>query len=139
MTLLSLASNVSLTIIKGLAGWFLHSASLLADAGHSLSIMGNRTLPFGGFVSSSHVCRRQTLGGFQPSRSSPKPDPKWLANGPHLPLTAKCIIVIMTLRVPRAWATTDLVEIRQVFAYGKRGNCLRIRQTGGRAVVQVAS
>ncbi|KAF9033253.1 cation efflux protein [Hymenopellis radicata] len=37
ITLLGLASNVSLTIIKGVAGWFLHSASLLADAGHSLS------------------------------------------------------------------------------------------------------
>ncbi|KAL0571153.1 mitochondrial metal transporter [Marasmius crinis-equi] len=37
ITLLGLYSNIGLTIAKGLAGWFLHSASLLADAGHSLS------------------------------------------------------------------------------------------------------
>lgn len=37
ITLVGLASNVVLTATKGLAGWFLHSASLLADAGHSLS------------------------------------------------------------------------------------------------------
>ncbi|KAF9263234.1 cation efflux protein [Marasmius fiardii PR-910] len=37
ITLIGLYSNVALTIAKGLAGWFLHSASLLADAGHSLS------------------------------------------------------------------------------------------------------
>ncbi len=45
ITLLGLASNVSLTIIKGLAGWFLHSASLLADAGHSMSGPSNRIAP----------------------------------------------------------------------------------------------
>ncbi|KAF9451930.1 mitochondrial iron ion transporter [Macrolepiota fuliginosa MF-IS2] len=37
ITLVGLASNVLLTVTKGAAGWFLHSASLLADAGHSLS------------------------------------------------------------------------------------------------------
>ncbi|KAG6915458.1 hypothetical protein DXG01_011362 [Tephrocybe rancida] len=37
ITLLGLVSNVGLTAGKGLAGWYLHSASLLADAGHSLS------------------------------------------------------------------------------------------------------
>jgi len=37
ITLVGLASNVVLTATKALAGWFLHSASLLADAGHSLS------------------------------------------------------------------------------------------------------
>ncbi|KAK7472803.1 mitochondrial metal transporter [Stygiomarasmius scandens] len=37
ITLIGLFSNVGLTIAKGLAGWFLHSASLLADAGHSMS------------------------------------------------------------------------------------------------------
>ncbi|THV02330.1 cation efflux protein [Dendrothele bispora CBS 962.96] len=37
ITLIGLFSNVGLTLAKGLAGWFLHSASLLADAGHSLS------------------------------------------------------------------------------------------------------
>ncbi|GLB37498.1 putative dimerisation domain of Zinc Transporter [Lyophyllum shimeji] len=37
ITLIGLVANVGLTAAKGLAGWLLHSASLLADAGHSLS------------------------------------------------------------------------------------------------------
>ncbi|KAJ4483332.1 mitochondrial iron ion transporter [Lentinula aciculospora] len=37
ITILGLLSNVVLTGIKGAAGWYMHSASLLADAGHSLS------------------------------------------------------------------------------------------------------
>ncbi|KAJ3988518.1 CDF-like metal transporter [Lentinula detonsa] len=37
ITILGLLSNVALTGIKGVAGWYMHSASLLADAGHSLS------------------------------------------------------------------------------------------------------
>lgn len=37
ITLVGLVFNVGLTGIKGLAGWYMHSASLLADAGHSLS------------------------------------------------------------------------------------------------------
>lgn len=37
ITLIGLFANVGLTLAKGVAGWFLHSASLLADAGHSLS------------------------------------------------------------------------------------------------------
>ncbi|KAG6378175.1 cation efflux protein [Boletus reticuloceps] len=37
ITLLGLFVNVVLTCTKGIAGWYMHSASLLADAGHSLS------------------------------------------------------------------------------------------------------
>lgn len=37
ITLLGLFVNVGLTSAKGIAGWYMHSASLLADAGHSLS------------------------------------------------------------------------------------------------------
>ncbi|KAF8558051.1 cation efflux protein [Imleria badia] len=37
ITLLGLFVNVGLTTAKGVAGWYMHSASLLADAGHSLS------------------------------------------------------------------------------------------------------
>ncbi|KAF8806412.1 mitochondrial iron ion transporter [Phlegmacium glaucopus] len=37
ITLIGLFSNVVLTSAKGFAGWYMHSASLLADAGHSLS------------------------------------------------------------------------------------------------------
>ncbi|KAF8236447.1 CDF-like metal transporter [Tricholoma matsutake] len=37
ITLIGLVSNVGLTLAKGAAGWYLHSAALLADAGHSLS------------------------------------------------------------------------------------------------------
>ncbi|PSR73905.1 hypothetical protein PHLCEN_2v10263 [Hermanssonia centrifuga] len=35
ITLIGLASNVGLTISKGAAGWYMNSASLLADAGHT--------------------------------------------------------------------------------------------------------
>ncbi|KAH9910632.1 cation efflux family-domain-containing protein [Fomitopsis serialis] len=37
ITLIGLFANVGLTASKGLAGWYMNSASLLADAGHSLS------------------------------------------------------------------------------------------------------
>lgn len=37
ITLIGLFSNVILTSVKGFVGWYMHSASLLADAGHSLS------------------------------------------------------------------------------------------------------
>lgn len=37
VTLVGLFSNIALTTAKGLAGWYMHSASLLADAGHSMS------------------------------------------------------------------------------------------------------
>ncbi|KAJ3516425.1 hypothetical protein NLJ89_g1124 [Agrocybe chaxingu] len=37
ITLVGLFSNIALTGAKGLAGWYMHSASLLADAGHSMS------------------------------------------------------------------------------------------------------
>ncbi|KAF8967832.1 mitochondrial iron ion transporter [Flammula alnicola] len=37
ITLVGLFSNIALTAAKGLAGWYMHSASLLADAGHSMS------------------------------------------------------------------------------------------------------
>ncbi|KAF8844678.1 cation efflux protein [Paxillus ammoniavirescens] len=37
ITLIGLLVNVVLTSAKGAAGWYMHSASLLADAGHSLS------------------------------------------------------------------------------------------------------
>ncbi|KAI8138890.1 hypothetical protein BJV82DRAFT_522683 [Fennellomyces sp. T-0311] len=37
ITMIGLASNVGLTVTKGLAGWFMNSAALLADAAHSAS------------------------------------------------------------------------------------------------------
>ncbi|KAF9501570.1 mitochondrial iron ion transporter [Pleurotus eryngii] len=37
ITLVGLFANIGLTAAKGAAGWYMHSASLLADAGHSLS------------------------------------------------------------------------------------------------------
>ena len=35
ITLIGLAANVGLTVSKGAAGWYMNSASLLADAGHT--------------------------------------------------------------------------------------------------------
>jgi hypothetical protein len=40
ITLLGLASNVLLTALKGVAGYAMNSASLIAEAGHSFSDMG---------------------------------------------------------------------------------------------------
>ena len=37
ITLIGLGANVLLTSAKGAAGWYMNSAALLADAGHSLS------------------------------------------------------------------------------------------------------
>lgn len=37
VTILGLLTNVGLTAVKGVAGWWFHSAALLAEAGHSLS------------------------------------------------------------------------------------------------------
>ncbi|KAG9014484.1 hypothetical protein FRB95_007166 [Tulasnella sp. JGI-2019a] len=37
VTVLGLFTNVGLTAMKGAAGWYFHSSSLLAEAGHSLS------------------------------------------------------------------------------------------------------
>ncbi|KZT04587.1 uncharacterized protein LAESUDRAFT_727753 [Laetiporus sulphureus 93-53] len=37
ITIIGLFSNIGLTASKGLAGWYMNSASLLADAGHSAS------------------------------------------------------------------------------------------------------
>ncbi|KAJ7647270.1 CDF-like metal transporter [Roridomyces roridus] len=37
ITLVGLVANIALTAIKGAAGYFTHSAALIADAGHSLS------------------------------------------------------------------------------------------------------
>ncbi|KAG5648510.1 hypothetical protein DXG03_003121 [Asterophora parasitica] len=37
ITIVGLVCNVGLTTAKGAVGWYMHSASLLADAGHSLS------------------------------------------------------------------------------------------------------
>lgn len=35
ITIIGLAANVGLTVSKGAAGWYMNSASLLADAGHT--------------------------------------------------------------------------------------------------------
>jgi cation diffusion facilitator family transporter len=37
ITIIGLVANIGLTSAKGLAGWFMNSAALLADAGHSFS------------------------------------------------------------------------------------------------------
>ncbi|CAG8741971.1 32166_t:CDS:2, partial [Racocetra persica] len=37
ITLVGLGANVGLTVVKGIAGWMMNSASLVADAAHSLS------------------------------------------------------------------------------------------------------
>ncbi|KAI9316255.1 cation efflux protein [Dichotomocladium elegans] len=37
ITMLGLAANVGLTVVKGASGWMMNSAALLADAAHSLS------------------------------------------------------------------------------------------------------
>ncbi|KAG1734726.1 cation efflux family-domain-containing protein [Suillus paluster] len=47
ITLIGLFANIGLTGAKGLAGWYMHSASLLADAGHSMSdLLGDLVVLF---------------------------------------------------------------------------------------------
>ena len=59
--LLGLASNVALTAAKGIGGVMLHSASLLADAGHSLSdLLGDIVVLF-----SWRLSRRPASRAFQ--------------------------------------------------------------------------
>ena len=59
--LLGLASNIGLTIAKGVGGVMLHSASLLADAGHSLSdLLGDVVVLF-----SWRLSRRPASKAFQ--------------------------------------------------------------------------
>ena len=59
--LLGLASNVALTAAKGVGGVMLHSASLLADAGHSLSdLLGDIVVLF-----SWRLSRRPASRAFQ--------------------------------------------------------------------------
>lgn len=56
-----LASNIFLTVAKGVGGYMLHSASLLADAGHSLSdLLGDIVVLF-----SWRLSRRPASRGFQ--------------------------------------------------------------------------
>lgn len=56
-----LASNILLTAAKGVGGYMLHSASLLADAGHSLSdLLGDIVVLF-----SWRLSRRPASRGFQ--------------------------------------------------------------------------
>jgi Co/Zn/Cd efflux system component len=43
VTLVGLSANALLTGAKGAAGWYMNSAALLADAGHSLK--GKHALP----------------------------------------------------------------------------------------------
>lgn len=62
ITILGLASNVGLTAVKGTAGIFMNSASLLAEAGHSLSDL------LGDFV---------TLATWKLSRRPPSTDYPW--------------------------------------------------------------
>ncbi|RIB15543.1 cation efflux protein, partial [Gigaspora rosea] len=41
ITLIGLGSNIGLTVIKGVAGWIMNSASLVADAAHSLNLISD--------------------------------------------------------------------------------------------------
>ena len=59
ITLVGLFSNIALTLAKGLAGWYMHSASLLADAGHSLSGASRAGLPV---VAWSNKCMIRLTG-----------------------------------------------------------------------------
>jgi hypothetical protein len=73
-----LASNVGLTISKGLAGLWMNSASLLAEAGHSLSdLLG---------VSRSSACvHRPSVNAHETCRtSSPWRRGVYLGNSPPI-------------------------------------------------------
>src|SRR5882757_1352974 len=51
LTIVGLGADVLLTSTKGSAGWYMNSAALLADAGHSLNVkhrLPTSCLPFSG-------------------------------------------------------------------------------------------
>ncbi|KAF8633330.1 hypothetical protein AX17_004502 [Amanita inopinata Kibby_2008] len=63
ITLIGLYSNVVLTVAKGLSGWYMHSASLLADAGHSLSdLLGDFVTLFCWRLSRGHATEKYPYG-----------------------------------------------------------------------------
>ena len=68
VTLVGLVANIFLTSAKGAAGWYMNSAALLADAGHSLS--GKHALPTSCASATVCVC---AIGGWAfPSHASPR-------------------------------------------------------------------
>nr|AMM70775.1 CDF metal transporter 4 [Russula atropurpurea] len=63
VTLVGLGANVILTSAKGAAGWFMNSAALLADAGHSLSdLLGDFVVLFSWRLSRRPPSRRYPFG-----------------------------------------------------------------------------
>jgi len=63
ITLVGLGVNVLLTSAKGAAGWFMNSAALLADAGHSLSdLLGDFVVLFSWRLSRRPPSRRYPFG-----------------------------------------------------------------------------
>ncbi|KAI0256128.1 cation efflux protein [Lactifluus subvellereus] len=63
VTLVGLGANVLLTSAKGAAGWFMNSAALLADAGHSLSdLLGDFVVLFSWRLSRRPPSRRYPFG-----------------------------------------------------------------------------
>ncbi|KAI0305573.1 cation efflux family-domain-containing protein [Multifurca ochricompacta] len=63
VTLIGLFANVLLTSAKGAAGWFMNSAALLADAGHSLSdLLGDFVVLFSWRLSRRPPSRRYPFG-----------------------------------------------------------------------------
>lgn len=63
VTLIGLGANILLTSAKGAAGWFMNSAALLADAGHSLSdLLGDFVVLFSWRLSRRPPSRRYPFG-----------------------------------------------------------------------------
>jgi len=63
VTLVGLGANVLLTSAKGAAGWYMNSAALLADAGHSLSdLLGDFVVLFSWRLSRRPPSRRYPFG-----------------------------------------------------------------------------
>jgi len=63
VTLIGLGANIILTSAKGAAGWFMNSAALLADAGHSLSdLLGDFVVLFSWRLSRRPPSQRYPFG-----------------------------------------------------------------------------